>query len=216
MRPRSGPGGGEAAASLEGGPPPATGFPPALQFFQPCGPAQLSPPASRSGPTPSAFLPAGAGRTLPPRCRRFSSRGIGCMPMCLVERALRAVAVKGRTLVLPSRPAVRGCALVGPRVPGGRRIGSRCPDAPRAGAVHHDSGISVAWSRAGQNYSPSFVNRASTSLKWKSSEQSCSNSPGAKCCATSGSALSCARKSASSRPACLTSQVFIALRWTRR
>jgi hypothetical protein len=63
-------------------------------------------------------------------------------------------------------------------------------------------------------HSPSFLNRASTSLKWKSSEQSCSNSPFLKYLATSGSDFKTATKSASSRPACLTSQVFIALRCT--
>src|SRR5208283_5041824 len=38
-----------------------------------------------------------------------------------------------------------------------------------------------------QNYNPNFLNRLSTSLKWKSSEQSFSSSPGLKCFATSGS-----------------------------
>src|SRR6267154_6185098 len=62
--------------------------------------------------------------------------------------------------------------------------------------------------------SPSFLNRLFTSLKWKSSEQSFSSSPFLKCFATSGSAFRTSRKSASSRPACLTSHVFIAPRWT--
>ena len=64
------------------------------------------------------------------------------------------------------------------------------------------------------DYSPSFRNRFFTSLKWKSSEHSFSSSPVLKCLATSGSALSWLRKSASSRPACLACQVFMALRWT--
>src|SRR2546425_822354 len=63
-------------------------------------------------------------------------------------------------------------------------------------------------------YRPSLLNRLFTSLKWKSSVQKFSSSPGLKCFATSGSDLSCSTKSASSRPACFTSQVFIALRWT--
>ena len=38
------------------------------------------------------------------------------------------------------------------------------------------------------NYSPSFLNRFFTSLKWNSREQSFSSSPFLKCFATSGSA----------------------------
>lgn len=60
------------------------------------------------------------------------------------------------------------------------------------------------------NYNPSFLNRLFTSLKWKSNEQSFSSSPFLKCRATSGVALRISTKSASSRPACLTSQVFMA------
>src|SRR5664280_2097253 len=66
-----------------------------------------------------------------------------------------------------------------------------------------------------RTHSPSFLNRLFTSLKWKSSEQSFSNSPFLKYFATSGSAFRTSTKSASSRPACFTSHVFIALRWTR-
>ena len=58
--------------------------------------------------------------------------------------------------------------------------------------------------------SPSFLNRFFTSLRWKSREQSFSSSPLLKCFATAGSDLSCSTKSASSRPACFTSHVFIA------
>ena len=62
-------------------------------------------------------------------------------------------------------------------------------------------------------YSPSFLNRLFTSLKWKSREQSFSSSPFLKCLATSGSACNWVTKLASSRPACLTSQVFMAASW---
>ena len=62
--------------------------------------------------------------------------------------------------------------------------------------------------------SPSFLNRFFTSLKWNSSEQSFSSSPGLKCFATAGSAFRTSTKLASSRPACLTSHVFIAASWT--
>src|ERR1035437_5253638 len=58
-----------------------------------------------------------------------------------------------------------------------------------------------------------ILNRLFTSLKLKSSEQRVSSSPFLKYFATSGSDLSCSTKSASSRPACLVSHVFIALRW---
>src|SRR5271157_3773914 len=39
------------------------------------------------------------------------------------------------------------------------------------------------------SHNPSFLNRLFTSLKWKSSEQSFSSSPGLKCFATAGSAF---------------------------
>jgi len=67
----------------------------------------------------------------------------------------------------------------------------------------------------GRCHSPSFLNRWFTCLKWKSREQSFSSSPGLKCLAAPGSAFRTARKSASSRPACLILQVFIAASCTR-
>lgn len=77
-------------------------------------------------------------------------------------------------------------------------------------AKRRPSGKHVVLVRPGMVHSPNFPNRSATSFRWKSREQRFSSSPGWKWRATAGSALSCARKSASSRPACFTSQVFMA------
>src|SRR5437867_3781008 len=52
-------------------------------------------------------------------------------------------------------------------------------------------------------HNPNCLNRCSICLKWKSSEQSWSNSPGAKWRATSGSDSNCFLKVASGAAACL-------------